>query len=282
LNANELIGKLRASCELYEAIDRDVARADLALELRMLGDDAKALIDDAVVAYVADVAVSRELYTDVMRRRVTPDEVLALLTYTLGALSSAHPHHLALALGWWGERLCATLFDHEARLIYPINEMLYQWFPKYLESVGVDYFELQHAGGALVADVHQGGRMLAASTVVDQPWFTDDFAQFLALTFQREEGGFYYNLDVQRRVEEARRRREREEDGYNPEDIGAEFLRAYMAEPSFADAILPPEGTQAAPVSNIFASLSGGDFATPEEAIQNSYQYMEGEFGEEE
>lgn len=196
MDSKELIGKLRASCELYSADVKALVRTELALELRMMGDAALELIDDAVVAYVADVAVSRELYTDTMRRRVTAAEVLALLTYALGTLSSAHPHHYALALGWWGDRLCATLFDHEARLIYPISEMLYAWFPQHLEAAGIDFFELEHiCDGETMANVSADGVRIYQEEFTACPWYTQEFEQFLRLSFQTEAGGFYYELD---------------------------------------------------------------------------------------
>jgi len=99
-----MFGALRATEAFEKETDAIEARAMLISGLRSLFDEKPEdePVDEAIAAYVTDVALPRELYADGMRRRVTSEDIEALLTYKLGYFDMREPHHYALVRTWWG------------------------------------------------------------------------------------------------------------------------------------------------------------------------------------
>lgn len=179
-----MFGALRATSSLETEEARREARALLIVDLRGLFDGKP--VDEAIVAYVTDVALPRELYADGMRRRVTPEDVAALLTYRLGYFAMDEPHHYAMVRTWWGARNAKILVcDSIGWAGQPEIQAVTVWYERFvMPRKGIAFIELTAWTNEEGLDGYlemEDGEVFECGDIIDSPAVhgDDEFEQFM-------------------------------------------------------------------------------------------------------
>lgn len=138
----DLIGHLRSAMSYIKQDDALEKKAEILLELRKLGPE---FVDPGSIVYVVDNSLTRALYTQEMRERVSAEDVYALLTCQIGYFNMDTPHHYALVRGWWGPQECtAILTNRNWRYQSVVLRKLMDWARHVMKEANFEYFELEH------------------------------------------------------------------------------------------------------------------------------------------